>query len=193
MAERADELLAGLASQHSVIPVVENRGQFVQILEQAESRILVLRHCNLLELEPLLLQAHQRGYTVYVNMDHVDGVHADAMGLHYLARQMHVSGIESTNPKVLAMAKMLGLKTILHIYVADSTGLTSALEVTDVRYVDLLDVSPALAIPYIKPALTTVLPLPFLASGLISTARQLRSVLRTGAAGVLMTQNNPTS
>lgn len=174
-----------------VIPVVENHMQFAHILKQpGKGRIIMLHRCNVLELGPLMALAHEKGYFVYVNLDHASGVHADAAGLHYLAHQLHIAGVESTNPKTLAFASSIHLATVLHVYIVDSAGLKSALEATDLQHVDLLDLSPAIAIPYIYPALAKVLPLPFLGSGLLSSAQQVQAVINAGALGALVSQTD---
>lgn len=178
-----------LVARSRVIPMIENRVQFIGLLKQpAREHVLMLHHCNVLELGSLIEQAQHKGYAVYVNIDHASGIHADAAGIHYLADHLHIAGIESTNAKVLALAKPARLATMLHIYAADSTGLESALDAADPQVVDLLDISPALAIPYIHPPLSTTLRLPFVGSGLLSTATQLQAVLAAGAVGVLVTQ-----
>jgi len=48
--------------------------------------------------------------------------------------------------------------------------------------VDLLDITPALVIPFVVSH--TTLPLPFIGSGLISTFQQVQSVLHAGALRV---------
>ncbi len=175
--------------EHSkVIPVVENRAQLQQVLKTSAGKVVLLRHCNPLELAPLLQQAGQQ-YAFYVNIDHIEGVHADAAGLHYLANTLGIAGILSANPKTLVIGKTEGLETVLRIFAADSTGLESALEAFDPAYVDLVDVSPALAIPSIIPPLTRILPRPFIGSGLISTSEQVQAVLNAGAIGVALAQN----
>jgi glycerol uptake operon antiterminator len=175
--------------KHSrVIPVVANRGQLQQVLKTSPCKVVLLRHCNLLELAPILQLARQQ-YAFYVNIDHVEGVHADAAGLHYLANAVGIAGILSANLKTLVVGKTEGLETVLRIFAADSTGLESALEAFDPAYVDLLDVSPALAIPHITPPLTRILPRPFIGSGLLSTNEQVQAVLNAGALGVTLAQN----
>ncbi|GAC1363709.1 MAG: hypothetical protein NVS2B12_13130 [Ktedonobacteraceae bacterium] len=143
----------------------------------------------MLDLAPLLVQATQHQYAFYVNMDHTEGVHADAAGLRFLANSLSIAGIISTNTKTLTTGKAYGMETILHIFAADSTGVESALEGFDPTCVDLLDVSPALAIPHITPSLAHMLPLPFIGSGLISTGEQMQAVLNAGAIGVALAQN----
>jgi glycerol uptake operon antiterminator len=145
-------------TRYKVIPVIESRVQFSQVLEQAQGRALLLRHCNLFDLTGQLGSAYRRGYSVYVNVDHIDGIHPDAAGLHYLAEHLHVAGIVSNHPKILSLGKQFGLETIQRIFTVDSTGLEAALESVDSEHTDLLDIAPALVIPYLIPTLTNSLP-----------------------------------
>jgi glycerol uptake operon antiterminator len=166
------------------IPVIENRAQFMQVFDSPHIRAILLRHCNLFELSSLLDQAYRRDLSLYVNIDHIDGIHSDAAGLRYLADQFHVAGVISNHPKLLALAKGFGLETIQRIFAVDSTGLEVALETVDRSYTDLLDISPALVIPYVISRLTEPLPLSFIGSGLIQTSQQIQRILHANASGV---------
>ena len=177
-----------ISSQCKTIPIVENRIHLTQALDISQIDAVILRHCNLFEFSPLLHNAHRRALSVYVNIDHIDGIHADFAGLRYLAEQLHVTGILSNHPRTLSLGKSYGLETIQRIFAVDSTGLEMALETVDSACVDLLDVSPGLVIPHIVPDLTKTLPLPFIASGLISTPQQVQAVLRSGASGVAVSR-----
>ena len=189
MSTQFNASIVELLEHHRVIPVVANRAQLQQVLKTSASKVVLLRHCNLLELASLLQQARQRQYALYVNIDHIEGVHPDTSGLHYLANSLGIAGILSANPKTLVVGKAQGLETVLRIFAVDSTGLESTLEAFDPAYVDLLDVSPALAIPHIMPPLKDILSLPFIGSGLISTSQQVQAVLNAGAIGVALAQN----
>ncbi len=124
----------------------------------------------------------QHAHSIYVNVDHIDGIHPDTAGLRYLAHQLHIAGIVSSNPRILALGKSFDLETVQRLFAVDSTGLEAALESVDTHHVDLLDISPALVIPYVVSQ--TPLPLPFMGSGLISTFQQVQAVLRAGALHV---------
>jgi glycerol uptake operon antiterminator len=176
--------LLNLLAQCKTIPVVENRMQLGLALDKSRVSVILLRHCSLFELEPLLERAHRSGLSVYVNVDHIDGINPDAAGLRYLAEHFHAVGIVSNHPRILSLGKSFGLETIQRIFVADSTGLEAALESVDTQYIDLFDISPALVVPYIGPHLVASLPLPFIASGLISTSQQVQAILHAGAVGV---------
>ena len=188
MITQSSRSLLDISSQCKTIPIVENRVHFTHVLDISQIKATLLRHCNLFELTSLLHNAHRRALSVYVNIDHIDGIHADSAGLRYLAEQLQVTGILSNHPRILSLGKSFGLVTIQRIFAVDSTGLEMALETVDKAYVDLLDVSPALVIPYISPSLTKLLPLPFIASGLISTPQQVKAVLHSGASGVAVSR-----
>ncbi len=176
--------LPKLLGQYKIIPMIENRSHFAMALASSQVNVLFLRHCNLFELTSLLAQADRQGKAIYVNVDHIDGIHSDAAGLRYLAETFHVVGVLSNHPKTLALAKEFNLETIQRLFAADSSGLEMAIESIDIRTVDLLDFSPALAIPYVIPFLDAPLPLPFIAFGLAHTAQQVREIVRCGAIGV---------
>jgi glycerol-3-phosphate responsive antiterminator len=180
--------LLALPAKCKLIPVVENRVQFLRVFDAANIGALFLRHCNLFEIASLMERAQQRGLAIYVNVDHIDGVHPDAAGLRYLAEQLRVTGIISNHPRILAQGKDYGLETAQRIFAVDSTGLEMALDSVDQQYIDVLDISPALVIPHLIPNLATPLPLPFVASGLIYTAKQVQAVLRCGALGVAVSR-----
>ncbi|HLJ34348.1 MAG TPA: glycerol-3-phosphate responsive antiterminator [Ktedonobacteraceae bacterium] len=189
MLTQSSRSLLNLPAQNRVIPVVETRVQFVQALEVSQVRAMLLRHCNLFEFTALLESAHRCGCSVYVNVDHIDGIHADNAGLRYIAERLHVTGIASNHPKILSIGKQFGLETIQRIFAVDSTGLEMALESVDTAYIDILDFSPALVVPYVIPQLESLFPLPFMASGLLYTADQLQAVLRTGVRAVAVTRS----
>jgi glycerol uptake operon antiterminator len=186
MLTQSNRSLLHVLSQCKTIPLIEHRQQFSQVLDVPSIGSILMRHCNLFDFTALLKQAQRRRLAVYVNIDHIDGIHADSAGLRYLAEQMHVAGIVSNHPRNLALARTYRLETIQRIFAVDSTGLEMALETVDAEYVDVLDISPALVVPYIAAFLTSRLPLPFIASGLVHTPQQLRAVLDAGAAGVVV-------
>ena len=183
MLTRSSKSLLSVSDQQKIIPVIESRNELLRVLNASQISTILLRHCNLLDLKPILDHALKRDVALYVNVDHIDGIHPDSAGLRFLAQQLHIAGIVSSNPRILSLGKSMELETIQRLFAVDSTGLESALETVDSRLVDLLDISPALVIPYVVPH--TELPLPFIGSGLISTYQQVQSVLRAGASRVM--------
>ncbi|HEY7419313.1 MAG TPA: glycerol-3-phosphate responsive antiterminator [Ktedonobacteraceae bacterium] len=190
MITQSGQSLLNQALHYKVIPVVESRTQLAQALDHTAARVALLRYCSLFELGPLLESAHRRGFAIWVNVDHIDGINADEAGIQYMARQFHIQGIVSHHPKTLLLSKKLGLETMQRIYAVDSTGLETALESVNPNYVDILNICPALVIPHIASYLKKILPLPFIGSGLISTREQARSIFQAGAAGVTVLRSD---
>ena len=189
MLTQSSRSLLNLSVHFKTIPVIENRVQFAHAFDASHVSALVLRHCNLFEFATLLERAHRGGLSIYVNIDQLEGINADSAGLRYLGDHFHVAGIISNNPRTISLAKQCRLETIQRIFAADSTGLETAIESVDTQHVDLLDISPALVVPYVVPFLEKPLPLPFIASGLIHTSQQVRAVLRAGALAVTVTRS----
>ena len=188
MVIRSSRSLLTTSSQCKIIPIVESRVQFTQVFDSKHVNSVFLRHCNLFDFTKLFSDARERQLAMYINIDHIDGIHADAAGLRYLAEDLQVTGIISTHPRILAQGKSFGLETIQRIFAADSTGLEMALESIDTQFVDLLDISPGLVTPYITTQKNKLFPLPFTASGLIQTPQQVQSVLRSGAIAVAVSR-----
>ena len=85
MLTRSSRSLLSISDRQKIIPVVENRVQFLRALDAPQITTIMLRHCNLLELRPLLHHAFEHEVTVYVNVDHIDGIHPDSAGLRFLS------------------------------------------------------------------------------------------------------------
>jgi len=186
MLTRSTRSLLDLPTRQKTIPVIENRVQFALALNASDLTAILLRHCNLFDLRTLLENAHKRELAVYVNVDHIDGITPDAAGLRYLATQLHIKGVASSNGKTLALAKSFDLETMQRIFAVDSTGLEAALESVDYQHVDLLAISPALVIPYAIAQMP--LRLPYIGYGFVSTPQQVQTVLRAGAIGVTVSR-----
>lgn len=174
--------LLSLLPKQKTLPLIEDRQHFMRALASKRISALLLHHCNVFELKSQLREAHARELAIYVNMDHIDGIAADSYGLHFLSEEFHIAGVISSNPRLLAQAKAIGLETILRIFSVDSTGLDVALASVDRQDVDLLDLAPALAIPHAVAQLPR--DLPFIGTGFVSTPQQVQRILRAGALGV---------
>ena len=81
MITQSSRSLLDISAQCKTIPIIENRLHFTQVLDISQIKATLLRHCNLFELTSLLHNAHRRALSVYVNIDHIDGIHADFAGL----------------------------------------------------------------------------------------------------------------
>jgi len=119
---------------------------------------------------------------VYVNVDLVGGIAADASGLRFLSGR--VEGIISTHRHVIELAKTSGLITIQRLFAIDSGAVERGLKLirrAEPRFVEIL---PALAYCEIAQRYAEVLDLPVLAGGLLKGHGDIATILGAGAVGV---------
>ncbi len=119
---------------------------------------------------------------VYVNVDLVGGIAADASGLRFLSGR--VEGIISTHRHVVELAKTSGLMTIQRLFAIDSGAVERGLKLIRRAEPDFVEILPALAYCEIAERYAAVLNLPVLAGGLLETRNDISTILEAGAVGV---------
>ena len=119
---------------------------------------------------------------IYVNVDLVGGIAADASGLRFLSGR--VEGIISTHRHVIELAKTSGLMTIQRLFAIDSGAVERGLKLIRRAEPDFVEILPALAYCEIAERYSAVLDLPVLAGGLLKTRRDISTILEAGAVGV---------
>jgi glycerol uptake operon antiterminator len=119
---------------------------------------------------------------IYVNVDLVGGIAADASGLRFLSR--HVEGIISTHRHVIELSKTSGLITIQRLFAIDSGAVERGLKLIRRAEPQFVEILPALAYCEIAEQYSDVLDLPVLAGGLLKSQRDISAILEAGAVGV---------
>jgi glycerol uptake operon antiterminator len=119
---------------------------------------------------------------IYVNVDLVGGIAADASGLRFLAGR--VDGIISTHRHVIELAKTSGLITIQRLFAIDSGAVERGLKLIRRAQPHFVEILPALAYCEIAAQYSEVLDLPVLAGGLLRSREDIATILEAGAVGV---------
>jgi glycerol uptake operon antiterminator len=119
---------------------------------------------------------------IYVNVDLVGGIAADASGLRFLAGR--VDGIISTHRHVIELAKTSGLITIQRLFAIDSGAVERGLKLIRRAQPHFVEILPALAYREIAAQYSEVLDLPVLAGGLLRSREDIATILEAGAVGV---------
>jgi glycerol uptake operon antiterminator len=119
---------------------------------------------------------------IYVNVDLVGGIAADASGLRFLSGR--VEGIISTHRHVIELAKTSGLITIQRLFAIDSGAVERGLKLIRRAEPQFVEILPALAYCEIAEQYSEVLSLPGLAGGLLKSQEDIASILKAGAVGV---------
>jgi glycerol uptake operon antiterminator len=126
--------------------------------------------------------AQSRRSQIYVNVDLVGGIAADASGLRFLSRR--VEGIISTHRHVIELSKASGLITIQRLFAIDSGAVERGLKLIRRAEPEFVEILPALAYCEIAEQYSKVLDVPVLAGGLLKSQRDIATILEAGALGV---------
>ncbi|MDP8949352.1 MAG: glycerol-3-phosphate responsive antiterminator [Actinomycetota bacterium] len=119
---------------------------------------------------------------IYVNVDLVGGIAADASGLRFLSRR--VEGIISTHRHVIELARTSGLITIQRLFAIDSGAVDRGLKLIRRAEPEFVEILPALAYCKVAEQYSKVLDLPVLAGGLLKSPEDISAILKAGAIGV---------
>ena len=119
---------------------------------------------------------------IYVNVDLVGGIAADASGLRFLSGR--VEGIISTHRHVIELAKTSGLITIQRLFAIDSGAVERGLKLIRRAQPRFVEILPALAYREIAARYSEALDLPVLAGGLLKSREDITAILEAGAVGV---------
>jgi glycerol uptake operon antiterminator len=128
------------------------------------------------------VRSQERRPQIYVNVDLVGGIAADASGLRFLSRR--VEGIISTHRHVIELAKTSGLITIQRLFAIDSGAVERGLKLIRRAQPQFVEILPALAYREIATRYSEVLDLPVLAGGLLKSREDISAILEAGAVGV---------
>jgi glycerol uptake operon antiterminator len=126
--------------------------------------------------------SQNRRLQIYVNVDLVGGIAADASGLRFLAR--YVDGIISTHRHVIELSKTSGLITIQRLFAIDSGAVERGLKLIRRAEPQFVEILPALAYLEIAERYSAVLEVPVLAGGLLKSPEDISAILDAGAVGV---------
>jgi glycerol uptake operon antiterminator len=128
------------------------------------------------------ISSENRRPRIYVNVDLVGGIAADASGLRFLSR--YVEGIISTHRHVIELSKASGLITIQRLFAIDSGAVERGLKLIRRAAPRFVEILPALAYLEIADRYSEVLDLPVLAGGLLKSPEDISAILQSGAVGV---------
>jgi glycerol uptake operon antiterminator len=181
--ERHMRTLANLPLTTTVIPIVDSRPAFEHALATHAGIIFIGRY-NLFEVEALLRTRTGPRPALFIYADQMEGVSADQSGLRFLVEQVGIQGVISLRHNTLALAREVGLETIQRLFALDSTGWETARNAFVAAVAGMVEIAPALVLPYLGLPLAEQLGVPFLASGLVSNRHQIDRILATGARAV---------
>ena len=171
----------------AMLPAIRDGSSLHTALDLGYRQVLLERGSLLAMLGPLASAAKQ-GIAIFVNLDAVEGLAPDAAALAFLATDLGFSGVVSVKPHALRDASRFRLRTVQRIHAIDSTGLETGLSgiVSPAPYA--IAIAPAVALPFVMPAIRAVTNVPVWGTGFVASIEQAVNVLTAGATVVSSTR-----
>lgn len=163
-----------------VIAAVRGRDQLLSAA-QSPVRFIFLLGGDLFTLPELVKTAQEAGKLPFVHLDLVDGLSRDAAAVRWIARVAKPCGVLSTRGPLLRAAAEEGLRTVLRIFLVDSSSLETGVRMVKSCGPDLVEVMPGLVTRAITGLKHKIEP-PVIAGGMMERAQDVSAAL---AAGVL--------
>lgn len=153
------------------------------VMLSSNTKIVFILYGSLLTIGSICAALHAQNKIIFVHIDLIEGLRADYEGIIYLKEIASPYGLISTKPTALKHASSLGMKTILRLFILDSSSLKSAHKNIQTASPTALEVLPGIASKAIT-SLAHTTRLPIIAGGLIETKREATAALSAGALAI---------
>jgi glycerol uptake operon antiterminator len=177
--------LEELLVENPVVAAIRNDNDLIRVKESRALIVFVL-YGSIVDIKDICDQLKQSNKVVFVHLDMLEGLKADAKGIQYIKEQVQPYGIITTKSSNIKYAKNAGLVTIQRVFIIDSlsleTGIKNILSVSP----DAVEVMPGIASKIIN-SLEKRVHLPIIAGGLIQTKKDVMDSVIAGAMAVSTT------
>ncbi|GGA96128.1 glycerol-3-phosphate responsive antiterminator [Macrococcus hajekii] len=120
---------------------------------------------------------------VFIHIDLIKGLSTEDAAVEYIIQKYKPYGIISTKQKTINKAKQLGVKTILRVFIIDSSALARSISIIEQTEADYIEVLPGIASKVIKEVRKKT-DKRIIAGGLIDTPDEVALALADGAYAV---------
>ncbi|MGL4606292.1 MAG: glycerol-3-phosphate responsive antiterminator [Eubacteriaceae bacterium] len=121
---------------------------------------------------------------LFFHMDLVEGIGKDHSGIHYAVENFGIDGIISTKNQMIKIGKQENITTVHRIFLMDFLALNSGMNLVGISKPDFVELTPGV-IPKVVRKVKNELGQPIIASGLISSEEDVKTMIRSGANNIV--------
>lgn len=163
----------------NILPAVRSMKDFEKLIGSEYKEIVVLDiHIGHLESHIKTFKSH--GFEIYLHLDLIKGLSIDTSALEYIHQKFKPTGIVTTRGRVIRRAKALGIKTILRVFIIDSSAIEKSIALVNQTEPDAIEVLPGV-VPKIVRLFSRDLPVDVIAGGLIDSKEEVDDAIEAGA------------
>jgi len=170
--------------RYPIIPAIRDIHDLDKAMSIKEATVIFLLTGTIFDLELAMQKAKDNDKILIVNVDLIDGISTDKVGIRYLAEKYLCDGIISTRNYLLKAANTAGLMTVQRIFMLDSGSLKTAINIARQDYFDAVEILPGLAAPYFMEHLSANIKLPIIAGGLVENKEEIKELTKKGVIAI---------
>lgn len=168
--------------ENPIIAAVRTDMDLAAALESPVNTIFLL-HADIFNIKSLVDKIKDRGKTVMVHMDLLEGLGRDQRALDYIHQLIKPDGIITTKSSNIKYAKEIGMFSIQRFFLVDSQSYEIAVKTAIQNKPDMIEIMPGI-LPKVLGRICSTLSVPVIAGGLIETKEDIVEILGSGAHGV---------
>lgn len=165
-----------------IIAAVQNKPALEHALHLRVPTVFLL-NTDIFSAREFVSMAREAGSNVFLHMDLIDGLAANAKALDYVQKRIKPSGIISTKSMLIKYAREQGVFCIQRFFMVDSVSFANAVKTVRKTKPSMVELMPGI-IPSIIRRFTQEVDTPTIAGGLITDKNQVIDALSCGAIGI---------
>lgn len=174
--------LAELLDEVPIIAAIRNDADLEKVLN-CDIKIVFVLYGSILEIEHICRKLKSVHKLVFVHVDMIDGLKADAKGIEFIKKVADPYGIITTKTSSIKCALNLGLYTILRVFILDSQSLQTGIHNIHTITPHAVEVLPGVASKIIN-IIKKDIHVPIIAGGLINNKKDVMDAMSAGALAV---------
>ena len=143
--------------------------------------VVFVLYGDIVSIPGIVSRLNAAGKTVLVHMDLITGLAPKEVSVDFIHAKTSAAGIISTRSNLIEHAASLGMNTVLRYFMIDSIALRNVQRQSEARVQpDIVEILPAILLP-------EFISVPLMASGLVTTKKEVLNALNAGAVAVSTT------
>jgi len=165
--------------ENPIIAAVRNESLLQKAIESPVSTIFLL-HANIFNIKPMVNAIKESGKYAMIHIDFLEGIGRDNSAIDYICDVIEPHGIISTKNSNVKYAADRGMFTIQRFFLIDSMSYDTTIKTANATKPHMVEVLPGI-MPKIIKRISSQLPMPVIAGGLVETKEDVIEVLNSGA------------
>lgn len=153
---------------------------------ESDSRIIFILFGDICNIADIIRTIKEHGRLAIVHMDLINGLSQKEVSVDYLKNNTQADGIISTKVALIKRAKELKLFTVFRFFVIDSMAFENIKKQVAAVEPDFVEILPGV-MPKVIKRISSQIPVPVIAGGLIADKEDVMSVLSAGAMSISTT------